>query len=257
MESRQFSSSRGHVILVNDMLSRYQPDALRYFICAAGPETSDSDFTWAEFVQRTNSELVAGWGNLVNRTATMIAKNVGEIPAAGDLEPVDEAVLATVREGFASVGELIEGHRLRAAIAEAMRIVGEVNKYLTVTEPYKMKDESQRARLETVLHVAAQCVLDCNTLLSPFLPHSANEVWRALGGEGEFMPMPRIEQVDDLEPDNGAGLTTYPVITGDYSATPRWESRPVVVGAPVAKPTPIFTKLDPSVVEEELARLQG
>ncbi len=93
MESKQFSTSRGHVILVGDMLSRYQPDALRYYICAAGPETSDSDFTWADFVLRTNSELVAGWGNLVNRTATMIAKSFGEIPAAGPLEPVDEAVL--------------------------------------------------------------------------------------------------------------------------------------------------------------------
>ena len=65
------------------MLARYQPDALRYFICAAGPETSDADFTWADFVRRTNSELVAGWGNLVNRTATMIAKSFGEVPAAG------------------------------------------------------------------------------------------------------------------------------------------------------------------------------
>ena len=83
MESKQFSTSRGHVILVGDMLARYQPDALRYFICAAGPETSDADFTWAEFVQRTNSELVAGWGNLVNRTATMIAKSFGEIPPPG------------------------------------------------------------------------------------------------------------------------------------------------------------------------------
>ena len=83
MESQQFSTSRGHVILVGDMLARYQPDALRYFICAAGPETSDADFTWADFVQRTNSELVAGWGNLVNRTATMIAKSFGEIPPAG------------------------------------------------------------------------------------------------------------------------------------------------------------------------------
>ena len=85
MESKQFSTSRGHVILVGDMLARYQPDALRYFICAAGPETSDADFTWADFVQRTNSELVAGWGNLVNRTATMIAKSFGEIPRRGDL----------------------------------------------------------------------------------------------------------------------------------------------------------------------------
>jgi methionyl-tRNA synthetase len=257
MESKQFSSSRGHVILVQDMLSRYQPDALRYFICAAGPETSDSDFTWAEFVQRTNSELVAGWGNLVNRTATMIAKNVGSIPPCGDLEPVDEAVLATVREGFSGVGDLIEHHRQRAAIGEAMRIVGEVNKYLTVTEPYKMKDDAQRGRLETVLHVAAQCVLDCNTLLSPFLPHSSNAVWRALGGAGEFMPMPRAEQVTELDPDAGAGLLSYLVITGDYTTTPRWESRPVQVGAAVDKPTPIFAKLDPSVIEDELARLGG
>ena len=91
MEGKKFSTSRGHVIYVRDMLARYQPDAFRYFICAAGPENQDADFTWAEFVRRTNSELVAGWGNLVNRTATMIAKSFGEIPAAGPLEPVDEA----------------------------------------------------------------------------------------------------------------------------------------------------------------------
>ncbi|MBU2074686.1 MAG: methionine--tRNA ligase [Actinobacteria bacterium] len=251
----QFSTSRGHVIYVRDMLERYGPDPLRYFICAAGPETSDAAFTWADFVTRNNSELVAGWGNLVNRTATMVAKNFGEVPAAGPLEEVDEAVLATVRGGFESVGSLIERHRLRAAIAEAMRVVGEVNKYLTVTEPYKMKDDSQRERLGTVLHVALQCVSDCNTLLAPFLPHAANKVHAVLGGEGEKFPMPVIEQVEELEPDSGAGLTSYPVITGDYSATPRWESRPVVVGTPIAKPTPVFTKLDPSVVEEELARL--
>ena len=257
MESKQFSTSRGHVILVGDMLARYQPDALRYYICAAGPETSDADFTWADFVLRTNSELVAGWGNLVNRTATMIAKSFGEIPAAGPLEPVDEAVLDAVRRGFETVGDLIGRQRLRSGIAEAMRVVGEVNKYLTATEPYKMKDDSQRERLGTVLHVAAQCVLDCNTILAPFLPFSANAVWTVFGGEGEFMPMPRIDHVDDLDPDDGAGLLAYPIITGDYSATPLWESRPVPVGAKVDKPTPVFTKLDPAVVEEELARFAG
>jgi len=256
MESKQFSTSRGHVILVGDMLARYQPDALRYFLSAAGPETSDSDFTWADFVQRTNSELVAGWGNLVNRTATMIAKSFGEIPPAGAPEPVDEAVLEVVREGLDAVGDLIGRHRQRAAVGEAMRVVGEVNKYLTVTEPYKMKDDSQRERLGTVLHVAAQCVLDCNTMLAPFLPFSANKVWTTYGGEGQFMPMPRIEQVEELDPGHGAGLDFYPVITGDYSATPAWESRPVTVGATVEKPTPIFTKLDPSVVADELARLR-
>jgi methionyl-tRNA synthetase len=166
-------------------------------------------------------------------------------------------VLAAVRSGFDTVGEQVARQRLRAAIAEAMRVVGEVNKYLTVTEPYKMKDDAQRERLATVLHVAAQCVLDCNTILAPFLPFSANQVWRVFGGEGEFMPMPRIDHVEDLDPDDGAGLSVYPIITGDYSATPRWESRPVTVGAKVDRPTPVFTKLDPAVVDEELARLDA
>ena len=98
MESRQFSSSRGHVIYVRDVLSRYQPDALRYFLCAAAPESQDSDFSWREFVTRTNGELVAGWGNLVNRTASMIAKSFGEIPAAGPLTEADEELLGKVAQ---------------------------------------------------------------------------------------------------------------------------------------------------------------
>jgi len=99
--------------------------------------------------------------------------------------------------------------------------------------------------------VIAQAVSDCTTILSPFLPHSCNQVHAAMGGVGQFAPMPRVEEVDDLD-----GGESYPIITGDYSATPRWESRPIVVGAPIAKPSPIFTKLDPSVVDEELARLR-
>ncbi|GAB3259183.1 methionine--tRNA ligase [Alteromonas gracilis] len=258
MESKQFSTSRGHVVLVGDVLERYGPDPLRYFICAAGPETSDADFTWSEFVTRNNSELVAGWGNLVNRTATMVAKGFGEIPQPGPLEPVDEAVLAAVREGFETVGAHLGHHRLRAGIAEAMRVVGEVNRYLTATEPYKMKDESQRERLATVLHTALQCVSDCNLLLAPFVPHAANRVHAVLGGEGELIPMPRAEQVDELDPDNGAGLGSYSIITGDYSTMPAWESHPITVGTPIEKPTPVFTKLDPAVVvADELARMEA
>src|SRR5690625_2828861 len=119
MECKKFSSSKGVVIYVRDMLERYQPDALRYFISAAGPENQDADFTWVDFVSRTNNELVAGWGNLVNRTAAMIAKNVGEIPEAGEFEEIDTALLDQIREGFTTVGGLIEAHRQRAAIAEA------------------------------------------------------------------------------------------------------------------------------------------
>jgi methionyl-tRNA synthetase len=250
MEGKQFSSSRGVVIYVRDVLSRYQPDALRYFISAAGPENQDSDFTWAEFVRRTNGELVAGWGNLVNRTAAMIAKNFGEIPPEGSRVAEDEKLLSMVRDGFVTVGGLIERHRQKHALAEAMRVVGEVNKYVTEQEPYKLKDPSQRERLGTILHVAAQAVTDCNTMLSPFLPHSANTVHAVMGGTGLVAPMPRIEEVEDLD-----GGAPYPIITGDYHDVPAWESSPVTVGARIEKPTPVFAKLDPSVVEAELARL--
>jgi methionyl-tRNA synthetase len=250
MEGRQFSSSRGVVIFVRDVLSRYQPDALRYFISAAGPENQDSDFTWAEFVRRTNDELVAGWGNLVNRTANLIAKGFGEIPAAAELSPADHALLDGVEEAFDTVGELIERHRQKAALAEAMRTVADVNKYVSDMAPWKLKGDHERDRLATVLHVTAQAVADCNVLLSPFLPHSANQVDKVLGGSGDVAPMPEIREVEDLD-----GGPSYPILTGEYSAAPAWRRRPVTVGAPVAKPTPVFTKLDPSVVDEELARL--
>ncbi|HEX2894567.1 MAG TPA: methionine--tRNA ligase [Marmoricola sp.] len=252
MEGKKFSSSKKVVIYVRDLLSRYQPDAFRYFVAAAGPESQDSDFTWAEFVRRTNDELVAGWGNLVNRTATLIAKNFGEIPPAGALTEEDERVLAVAEATFGTVGELIGRHRQKAAIGEAMRAVGEVNKYVTETEPWKLKGEDQRERLGTVLHVVAQCVADLNIVLSPFLPFSANAVDAVLGGAGDVQPMPHIAEVDDLD-----GGAPYPIITGEYSGAVRWERRALKVGTPVGKPTPVFTKLDPALVDEELARLEG
>jgi methionyl-tRNA synthetase len=251
MEGKKFSSSKKVVIYVRDMLSRYQPDAFRYFVAAAGPENQDSDFTWAEFVRRTNDELVAGWGNLVNRTATLISKNFGEIPEAGELTPEDETVLAGVEAAFGVVGDLIGRNRMRQAIGEAMRSVAEVNKYVSDLEPWKLtKDPADRERLGTILHVMAQCVADLNLVLSPFLPFSANTVDEILGGVGDVQPMPHIEEAEDL--DGGAG---YPLITGDYTTAHRWERSPVKPGTPVAKPVPVFTKLDPSIVDEELARL--
>jgi methionyl-tRNA synthetase len=251
MEGKQFSSSRGVVIYVRDMLERYQPDALRYFISAAGPENQDSNFTWAEFVRRTNDELVAGWGNLVNRTATMVAKSFGEIPAAGPLEPDDQALLDTVHAAFGTVGGLIGRHRQKAALAEVMRTVADVNKYVTDSAPWKLKGEDERERLATILHVTTQAVADCNVLLAPFLPHSANAVDLVLGGAGDVAPMPEIREVEDLD-----GGAPYPILTGEYSDAPAWERRPVVPGTKVEKPVPVFTKLDPSVVDEELARLE-
>ncbi|WP_068257257.1 methionine--tRNA ligase [Janibacter corallicola] len=251
MESRAFSSSRGHVVYVRHVLEDYGPDALRYYICAAGPENQDADFTWPDFVRRNNSELVGGWGNLVNRTASMVAKNFGQVPEPGPLEEIDERILAHVREGFTEIGSLIGRHRQKAALAAAMRVVAEVNKYVTDTEPFRLKGEDQRERLATVLHTLLQAVSDCNLLLAPFIPHAANRVDAVLGGEGQLVPMPRVEDVEDL--DGGPG---YPVITGDYTAFPVWESTPITVGTVIGKPKPVFAKLDAeTVVDTERAAM--
>ncbi len=258
MEGRKFASSRGIVIYVRAKLHRYQPDALRYFISAAGPENSDADFTWAEFVRRTNSELVAGWGNLVNRTASMIAKRFGQIPTPGQFEDIDRELLDAVEAGFAEVGGLIRAHRQKAALAAIMRLVGEANKYVNDTAPFKLKAEDELPRLGTILFTLAQVVSDLNHMMAPFLPHSANAIHATLGGQGQVAPMPRIEEVTDLDTTNEDGSPRqYPIITGDYTAAPTWERHPVTPGTAVGKPKPVFVKLDDSVVEEELARYAG
>ncbi|WP_461175742.1 methionine--tRNA ligase [Trueperella pyogenes] len=250
MEGKKFSSSKNVVIYVRDVLERYQPDALRYFISIAGPESQDADFTWSEFLRRNNSELVAGWGNLVNRTAAMIAKNFGEIPAPGELEDIDRELLDAVGAGFERVGDLIGNHSQRAALAEIMRLVGEANAYVARTEPFKLKAPEQRERLATVLNTLIQTVSDLNTMMCVFLPHSSNTIDAVLGGAGDIAPMPQIVEASDL--DSGH---PYPIITGDYSNVRTWERRVVTPGTPIAKPKPAFVKLDESIVAEELERL--
>ncbi|BCJ66272.1 methionine--tRNA ligase [Polymorphospora rubra] len=252
MEGRKFSSSRQVVIYVRDFLARYDADALRYFIAVAGPESNDTDFTWAEFLRRNNDELVAGWGNLVNRSISLAAKNFGAVPPVDEagLTPADEALLATARAGFDTVGELIGRHRQKQAIGEAMRVVAEANRYLSDQAPWKLKGDDDKPRMGTILHVALQVVSDANTLLTPFLPHSAQKVHELLGGTGVHAPMPSIVEVADLD-----GGPAYPVLTGDYTVGARWESVPLPAGRPLAAPKPVFRKLDPSIVDEELARL--
>ncbi len=251
MEGRKFSSSRGVVIYVNEFLSRYEPDALRFWIAAAGPETQDTDFTWAEFVRRNNDELVAGWGNLVNRTMSMIARNVGSIPDGEELTGADHALLAITRSAFDKIGRLLETNRQKQALQEAMRAVSEANAYVSQQAPWALR-ASDPKRMLTVLHVAVQAVQDCNTLLTPFLPHAAERIHAAVGGAERWSDRAEVREVDDV--DGGPG---YPVIMlDDGRGSARWQSTPVVVGTPILEPTPVFTKLDPSVVEQELARLE-
>jgi methionyl-tRNA synthetase len=247
MEGRKFSSSRAVVIYVRDFLARYDVDALRYYVAVAGPENQDTDFTWSEFLRRNNDELVATWGNLVNRSVSFAARNIGSIPEPGHLTEWDRDVLDRSRQAFGQVGASLSRSRFKAGINEAMRAVAEANKYMSDQAPWKLR-ESDPERMRTVLHVVLQLVSDAKTLLTPFLPESSGKVYRMLGGAGEWSGTPRIEEVDE------DGGPVYPVITGDYDTPARWESEPVKPGTPLSPPVPLFTKLDPSIVEEELAR---
>src|SRR5699024_7073766 len=214
-------------------------------------ESHDSDFTWSEFYRRTNDELVAGWGNPVNRAPYPSHKTVGATPAAA-LTDADRALLAQVNSGFEKVGELLGTHRQRAAINEAMHLVAETNKYLSDTAPWKLKED--RDRQGAVLFTAAQAISDLNTMLSPFLPHSSQAVHETFGGSGLIAPQPRIDEVTDLDDPT----FEYPIITGDYASTKgTWARRDLTPGTTVGKPSPVFTKLDESIVEAELERLRA
>lgn len=252
MSGSKFSTSRKTVIYVGDFLREYGPDALRYFIAAAGPENQDADFTWEEFVRRTNFELANEWGNLVNRSISMAHKNFGCIPQPGPRTELDVELLRASEQAFETVGNLLARSRFKAASGEAMRVAGLANKYISESEPWKLGGDPERQA--TVLHTALQVVDDAKTLLTPFLPHSSQQVFQALGGQGVWAAQPEIREVTDFNDDvEGVGVpevVDYPVITGDYAAEQAsWGRTDVEVGRPLAKPTPLFTKLDPKLGE--------
>ncbi|MFN8476524.1 MAG: methionine--tRNA ligase [Kouleothrix sp.] len=250
MEGKKFSSSRGIVIYVNDVLSRYDADPLRYFLTIGGPETQDTDFTWAEFVRRNNDELVATWGNLVNRTLTNVFRNFGAVPQPGALTDADTALIATVDEGLASVSALLEGARFKAALGETMKLASQVNQYLSEQEPWKVI-KIDRERAGTVLYTALRCVDTLKIMFTPFLPFSSQKLHELLGYEG-FIAGPLLFR--EYTEDNGI---SHRVLTGDYTTwAGRWEPSALPVGQVLRQPAPLFKKLDEAVVAEELARLE-
>jgi methionyl-tRNA synthetase len=263
MEGKKFSSSRGVVIYVKDVLARYDADALRYFLAAAGPENQDTDFTWAEFVRRNNDELVATWGNLVNRVLGIAYKNFGEVPAPGSETEEDTALQAQVRSAFPGagkyplfdrVGESIEGARFKAAIEEAMRLAGLANQYVSRQEPWKLVKQD-KARAATVLYTCLWAIDSLKVLFAPFLPFSSQRLHELLGYTGQLSGTLRFEEVS--EPDERGRTHTHRVLTGDHGRKEgRWEPSALPPGQKLQPPVPLFKKLEDSVVTEELARLE-
>ncbi len=254
MEGEKFSSSRGVVIYVRDFLDRYSADSLRYYLTAAGPEAQDTNFTWSEFVRRNNDELVATWGNLVNRAVSMVQRNFGEVPPVGDLTPEDEVVLASTGDGFAVVGDLIEQSRFKLALERTMALAAGVNAYVSQQEPWKLVKTDpplpgHPGRAATVLHVALQCVADLSVLFTPFLPGSSGRVREMIGMSPDLNPMPEVTMVGEEGDVHRVIRTQVP--------PPGWVSVALEPGTPVGPAVPLFAKIDPAVVDEELARLEA
>jgi methionyl-tRNA synthetase len=242
MSGSKASTSRGHAIWVKDFLDRYEPDALRYYLTAAGPETQDSDFTWEEFVRRTNDELLANWGNLVNRTLVNAQRNFGEVPEPGPLTEGDRALLDAVEHAFDAVGDHIENTRFRAALAENMATSALANQYLSDQAPWAlMKTDPNRAA--TVLYVALRAVDSLKTLFTPFLPFSSQVLHELLGYEGWIAgPLERRT----VEEDDGP---THEILTGDYASwVGSWAPSELPSGQTLREPRPLFRKLDAEAV---------
>jgi len=244
----QFSKSRGHVITLVDLLTRFDPDALRYYVSVVMPETSDSDFLWDDFVKRNNGELVAVWGNLVHRVLSFTHKHFGEIPHPGVLAAVDLELLEHVEAGFATVGAQLAGCHFRAALSEAFALAREANRYLEVKSPWSQLKVDREAAA-TTLYVALQAIDMLKTMLAPFLPFTAEKLHRALGHEAPLFGTQVIEQV------GGPGDEHAVLRYDDSNASGCWQRAELPAGRPLERPEPLFTKLDESVIAEELARM--
>jgi methionyl-tRNA synthetase len=248
LSGAQFSKSRGRMIAILDLLGRYDADAIRYYVTVVMPETSDSDFYWDDFVQRNNGELVGVWGNLVHRVLSFTHKHFGAVPEPGELTDVDRELLAKAETAFEAVGAHLEGRRFRAALSEALDLAREANRYLEVKSPWA-QIKTDRVASGTSLYVALQAINALKVLLSPFLPFSAEKLHKALGYEDQLFGNQYIEEVE-------AEGKNYPVLR--YDAAPArgmWAFETLPAGRPLSKPSPLFKKLDDSVIEEELARL--
>ena len=228
LESRKFSTSQNWAVWIPDYLERYDPDPLRYLLSINMPETGDADFSWAEFVRRNNEELVATYGNLVNRVLSFTYRNFdGKVPEPGDLDETDRQILAAARAALDAVGDSLHHTRFKAALGQAFALAQETNRYLDAKAPWRAI-KTQRQEAATSLCVAIKVINCLKVILAPFLPFSSQKVHHYLGFDGP------------VEAES-------------------WEFEPLVEairgGNPLRQPAPLYTKLDPQTVAAESERL--
>jgi methionyl-tRNA synthetase len=247
-------------------LEKYDPDALRFYLTATAPETRDTEFSWEDFVERNNpvqsasegNELVATWGNLCQRPRRALGFMLsfaykrfdGVVPEPGDLDTEDRALLEKVEAGFETVGELYNACRLRAALHAALTLAREANGYLDRKAPWFQIKEDKAAAATTV-YVILRVVDNLKTILAPILPHTAQKLHEYLGYEGQLFGTQHVVEYDEE-------TRSHQALTYDHSsAVGTWAKSELPPGQALRQPSPLFKKLDESVIEEEYARLEG
>lgn len=252
LEGRKISGSRNWAVWGLDFLTHYDPDTLRYYLTANMPESKDTDWDWDDFRRRNNDELVANWGNLANRVLSFAYKNWdGYVPTdkqQSEVRPADTEVLDTVSAGFQDVGELISSLRLRAALNECLRLASEVNKYLDQAAPWFEVKNDKLAAGRTV-YTALKAIDSLKVLFAPFLPFSSERLHIYLGYNQPLFG----EQFTEVRDDSLGEHEVLRYRSGQASG--RWEPSQLPSGQVLHKPSPLFKKLDESIVEQERARL--
>lgn len=249
IEGEQFSKSRNWAIWLPDMLDRYQADAVRFYVARTFPEKQDSDFSWDGFLARVNNELLAAWGNLVNRMMGFAYKRFdGKVPTYDELTDADQAIIAKTEAGFETIGNLIETVQLKEAMEQTLALSREVNVWLDTREPWKVfkVDEADAARS---VYTALRCIDNLKILFAPFTPFSSQQVHEMLGYEGQLFGEQSIETYqEETRPHKG-------LIYDGSNAIGTWEKSNLAQGQALSKPSPLFIKLDPEIVDEERGKL--
>jgi len=216
LEDDKISTSRNWAVWLHEYLQDFpgKQDVLRYVLTANAPETKDNNFTWADFQARNNNELVAVYGNFVNRALQLTQKYYeGEVPACGELTESDRATIEEFRGVKAEVERLLDTFRFRDAQKEAMNLARIGNKYLADAEPWKVI-KTDPERVKTILYVSLQLVANLAIAFEPFLPNSSAKLremlanpeltWEQLGqtdllAAGTVLPKPELlfEKIED------------------------------------------------------------
>ncbi len=253
LEGQKISGSRNWAVWGRDFLSRYDPDALRYYLTINMPENHDSDWDWNEFVAKNNNELVATWGNLANRVLSFCYKNWdGQVPSVDPaaLRPADQSLLAAVEAGFDSVGVELDKVHLRAALQEAMRLATEVNKYLDSSAPWFEIKKDREAAAKSV-YTALKAIDSLKVIFAPFLPFTCEKLNGFFGYDRPIFGEQYVESIKDALGEHS--VLRYRPRAGESPIA--WKPSDLQPGAKLNQPAPLFKKLEESIAVEERERL--